>query len=218
MADLSKIAAILNWPIQQNIKELQGFLGCSGYYRKFVKGYEKIAWVSMEQLKRENFHWNEEATCGFKSLQEAMTQIPVLALPDFNKNGDDICLDDVSYQNGSRSLKYLLEQRLVAGEYQKWLTKLMGYDFEIQYRPGKENSAADTLSKRVELTESTWEPIQLIRNQFPNFHLENKMFLWEEGPDMNTSQKWRKKKQVERPMVNLDSGRIEVLFIVYVLE
>ncbi|EXC24161.1 Sterol 3-beta-glucosyltransferase [Morus notabilis] len=44
-----------------------------------------------------------------------------------------------------RSLKYLLEQRLANVEHQKWL---LGYDFEIQYRPRVENRAANALSRR----------------------------------------------------------------------
>ncbi|MCI50196.1 enzymatic polyprotein, partial [Trifolium medium] len=40
-----------------------------------------------------------------------------------------------------RSLKYLLEQRLLEGDQQK----LLGYDFEIQYKEGKDNRAGDAL-------------------------------------------------------------------------
>ncbi|KAJ8629802.1 hypothetical protein MRB53_023125 [Persea americana] len=32
-------------------------------------------------------------------------------------------------------------------EQQKWLTKLLGYDYEILYRKGKDNSATDALSR-----------------------------------------------------------------------
>lgn len=51
-----------------------------------------------------------------------------------------------------RSLKYLLEQRLNTPIQQQWLPKLLEFDYEIQYKQGKDSVAADALS-RVEGSE-----------------------------------------------------------------
>lgn len=45
------------------------------------------------------------------------------------------------------SLKHLLTQTIQTPAQHKWVSKLLGYDFEVHYKPGKENHVADALSR-----------------------------------------------------------------------
>lgn len=49
------------------------------------------------------------------------------------------------------NLKYIMAQREVGAEYQRWIGKLLGYDFENKFKPGTSNSAADALSRHPAL-------------------------------------------------------------------
>ena len=49
-----------------------------------------------------------------------------------------------------KSLKYLLEQRITTPAQTRWLPKLLGYDYQIEYKRGVENQGADSLSRVVE--------------------------------------------------------------------
>jgi hypothetical protein len=50
------------------------------------------------------------------------------------------------------SLKFLLDHKATHEAQQVWLTKLLGFDYDIEYRKGKDNLAADALS-RISSTE-----------------------------------------------------------------
>lgn len=61
-----------------------------------------------------------------------------------------------------KSLRYLLEQRTVSFEQQKWASKLLGLNYTIEYRPGKDSRVADALSRRTEVKE---DPQQFLEFQ-----------------------------------------------------
>jgi hypothetical protein len=49
-----------------------------------------------------------------------------------------------------QSLKVLLEQKIGTTTQQLWISKLLGYDFVIEYKKGKENRVVDALSRQFE--------------------------------------------------------------------
>ncbi|GJZ71379.1 hypothetical protein Tco_0635230 [Tanacetum coccineum] len=79
------------------------------------------------------FKMDSEAQLSFEALKKAMMEAPVLGLPDFNKPFV-ICED--AYRG-----------RITTPTQMKWLPKLMGYDYEVEYKKGSENDAADALSR-----------------------------------------------------------------------
>ncbi|WVZ01419.1 hypothetical protein V8G54_027488 [Vigna mungo] len=192
---------------------LRGFLGLTGFYRRFVKGYASIASALTDLLKRDKFLWKDNASQAFQRLKEALTNAPVLSLPRFDhmfivqtdasgsgmgavlsQNGHPIAYFSKQFcpklqssstyirelcaitsavqkwrqyllgrrfiiQTDQKSIKELLSQTVLTPDQQHYLSKLLGYDFEIQYRPGKCNSAADALSR---LSQSQQEHCLLI--------------------------------------------------------
>ncbi|CAL2271884.1 unnamed protein product [Prunus armeniaca] len=163
-ADPSKLNAVADWPVPTSIKSLRGFLGLTGYYRKFIPHYGRESFPLTQLTKNDGFLWTPEATTAFHKLKELMLSPRVLALPDFTKpfiiesDASGYGIGAMLQQEGKpiaftsktldhHSLKYFLNHKAHTPFQQKWVTKLLGYDYEINYRQGSDNKAADALSR-----------------------------------------------------------------------
>ena len=81
--DPAKIVAVQNWPMPATLKQLIGFLGLAGYYRRFVRNYGTMARPLTEMLKKDKFQWTPAAKIAFQQLQESFTSASVLSMPNF---------------------------------------------------------------------------------------------------------------------------------------
>ncbi|RKK36831.1 Transposon Tf2-6 polyprotein, partial [Fusarium oxysporum f. sp. cepae] len=84
--DRRKIAAVAEWKTPTTVKETQSFLGFANYYRRFIKGFSKIAIPLTEITKKDKqFQWNDKAQRAFEQLKSAITSEPVLVMFDPNR-------------------------------------------------------------------------------------------------------------------------------------
>lgn len=84
--DPSLVEVVKTFPTPKNQKNVKSFLGLSGYYRKFIENYAKIALPLTKLLKKDvKFIWTQECENAFSILKEKLINPPLLQYPDFSR-------------------------------------------------------------------------------------------------------------------------------------
>jgi hypothetical protein len=83
----SKIEVIANWPTPTSVTELRSFLGLCGYYRRYIKDFSaKAKCLHRLTEKGRAFVWTRECQDAFEFLKQRLTNVPILAYPDFSRD------------------------------------------------------------------------------------------------------------------------------------
>lgn len=153
-----KVDAVRRFPDPVNVRQVQSFLGLSGYFRKFVPGYSKIARPLTNLLKADaEFRFEDTERNAFEQLKMALTKEPVLSLyrsgaetqlhTDASQQGygaillqrgsEDQCFHPVYYASGTTTpaekkyASYDLEVLAIVKALKKFRSYLLGIPFTI---------------------------------------------------------------------------------------
>jgi len=82
----SKVKAIREWPTPMNVKQIQSFIGCCSYYRRFIQDFAKRAEPLTRLTRKElEWEWKKEQQEAFNDLKEALSSTPVLMAPNYEQ-------------------------------------------------------------------------------------------------------------------------------------
>ena len=80
------VEAVSQFPTPRNIHSVRQFLGLASYYRRFVRGFARIA-SPLHYLTRKDARWLWTPQCelAFQKLKSILTTAPILAYPNFDR-------------------------------------------------------------------------------------------------------------------------------------
>ena len=126
----SKTHAIQSMNPPTTHKQVRAFLRLVGYYRKFIRGFAKIAkpltLLNRQQLK---FDWTPEHQEAFIHLKESIVQAPILHYPNPNKTyiiytgaSDDACRAQLSQEHNGTEFPVAFLSHTFTETQHKWST------------------------------------------------------------------------------------------------
>ncbi|GJY80265.1 ty3-gypsy retrotransposon protein [Tanacetum coccineum] len=143
------------------LEYLGNIISKQGYYQRFIKGYATLAAPLTDLLRKDGFKWEDRESEAFEALKQRLFADPVLGLPDFNQVfivETDASEDGIGQRfiirTDNKSIKELMQQVIQTPIQQKYVRKLLGIDFVLEYKSRALNQVADALSRMYKDEES----------------------------------------------------------------
>jgi hypothetical protein len=82
--DRSKVEVISKLPVPNCQRDVRSFLGFTGYYRRFIENFTKIASPLFKLLTKDcEFKWDPECQSAFEALKTRISEAPILRGPNW---------------------------------------------------------------------------------------------------------------------------------------
>jgi hypothetical protein len=84
--DPGKIDAVREFPAPITVVSVRSFLGLTGYYRRFIRGYARLAGPLFELTRKDvDFIWSEDCQKAFDAMKRALIGAPILLRSNFKE-------------------------------------------------------------------------------------------------------------------------------------
>ena len=84
--DPAKVQVLATWPPLKSPADVRSFLGLANYFRKYIRGYSATVAPLIALTKdRAEWTWDEPQRMAFEALKNALSNAPVLIIPDLNE-------------------------------------------------------------------------------------------------------------------------------------
>ncbi|GFS85473.1 retrovirus-related Pol polyprotein from transposon 17.6 [Trichonephila clavipes] len=78
---IAKTETVKKFPVPTTVKQVQSFLGLTGYFRKFIPAYSQIAKPLSDPTRKDNpFIFKQPQMDAFEKLKKLLTESPVLSI------------------------------------------------------------------------------------------------------------------------------------------
>ncbi|GFY12607.1 hypothetical protein TNCV_2447981 [Trichonephila clavipes] len=166
----TKTLAVRKFPEPTTIKQVQSFLGLTGYFLKYIKDYSKIAKPLSDLTRKENlffFFFGIQQKEAFEKLKKILFEGPILHLYKYGRitelhtnackqrfgaillqEAEDGKLLHVEKKTNTAEEKYdSYELEELITRIARWALQLEEFDYEIEHRAGSCMKHIDALSR-----------------------------------------------------------------------